>query len=230
MTTFDASIDYPLGPFESSGKTNMKHDDVQDVFCDKQLVAKGGHISPFFRLPLSFLFVASLLIGGLNYWSPTVTSAFGIHRPMTMLEHSGAVLLNASQLKDHISLPMHGTHRRYWLGPLAGASYTTNCVQPGILKVNYFNSPQTFSEGIQPDISVTAYENQAKYNEQLQLLTGNSPTIVVDSRGDVLSYDTAALNMLIIEPKFSQELITVKYSTPQSVLSMLHDSQNLVEL
>lgn len=187
----------------------------------------GRHSFPF---SLSSVLIGIFLIAGLTYWHQPIADGLGVHRPITMLEHSGAVLLNVSQLKDHVTLPMHGDHKRYWLGPLSGASYTTNCVQLGILKVDYFTTSQSLGDGIHPAISVTAYQNHAYYYDRLRPLATDLPTVVTNSRGDTLSYHPASLNRLTIEPKGSQEVITIDYSSPQSVMSMIHDSEDLVAL
>lgn len=208
-------------------------------WCDddygEDLVEKSPTNRFFIRMSLSSLIVGVLLIGGLTLWHPNLAAALGMHRPMTMLEHSGAVILNAQQLESHISLPMHAGHHRYWFGPMSGNSYTTNCVSPGILKVDYFRANQLranqdSTDGSMPFISVTAYESTAVFNARLTALTGNSPTITSNSRGDMLSFDATSLQSLTIFPASSTEVITIEYATPQSSMSLIRDSQILVKL
>ncbi len=157
------------------------------------------------------------------------------HRPITMLEHSGAVLLNASNLKNHISLPMHGTYRRWWIGPITGSKYATDCVTPGILKVSYFRANAnlanaTLVDGVQPFVTVTAYQDSSFFAREMHPLTADQSKTVTNSLGDLVAYDATALTRLVIHPKGSNEIITLKYSTPQSVASALIDAQNLVQL
>lgn len=188
-----------------------------------------------FRRALITLFLGVILIGGFTLWNPDVLLALGGHRPITMLENSGVVLLNASELNDHISLPMHGDHRAYWIGPIADSSYTINCVTPGRLTVDYFKANQTlanqtFTDGILPFIRVTAYESKAFYDSKLRPLTSASTTIMANSQGDTLEINTTSLTRIVIMPRSSQEVITINYSTPQSIASMVHDSENLVKV
>ena len=189
----------------------------------------------FSRLLLISLFLGVALIGGLTIWQPPTLIAFEGHRPMTMLEHSGAVLLNVSQLEDHISLPIHGNYRRYWIGPIAGSKYTTNCVTPGILQVNYFGSDQTLPyqtliDGIFPRVSVTAYESMAIYDIHTHSSIGDSTTNMTNSRGDALAIDTTSLKQMVIGPLSTHEVITVGYSSTQSIASMVQDSESLAKL
>jgi hypothetical protein len=220
MTTYDWKDD-DIG-IEVNAKSLINH------YIFWPLLSSFRH---FLRFIMTFLSISALLVGGLSFWhADMIFAALGVHTPMSSLEHSGAKLLSVSELKNHISLPTHEEHRRHWIGPLAGTSYTTNCITPGVLKVNYFASAQSFSDASQPLISVTSYESQALYSSQLRPLTDGALTIVTNSRGDILSYDPTVLTQLKIAPKSSQEVITFVYSTPQSVMSMIHDSENLVQL
>lgn len=184
----------------------------------------------YFRVSMISLFVGIILITGLTATREDIAQALGVHRPMTMLEHSGGVLLNVSQLKDHISLPMHAGHHRYWLGATAGDTYTTNCVTPGVLKVDYFGPNQSLNAISQPIIRVTAYQSLSVYNGRLRPLGAQSPALMSNSRGDSVEINMSSLNRIVVFPKFSQEVITINYSSPQLVASMIRDSESLVAL
>jgi hypothetical protein len=177
--------------------------------------------------PLGTLVISGLVLGGANM---DVGSTLGIHRPISMLEHAGGIQLSEARLEDHVPLAMHEGHTRYWLGALAGHTYTTNCVTPGILKVSYFRANQTLGDGSDAVITVTAYESRALYEKRLRPLPIEPPTNVENSSGDLLSYSATSLTELTIERNLSQEIITIHYSTPQSVTSMVNDSERLVAL
>ena len=208
----------------------MTSNDWQTVqYSDEQRVIRFTNRNRYIPL-LGSLILGALLIGVLTFWHEEVASALGIHRPILMLEHAGGIQLSASRLIDHVPLAMHAGHKRYWLGPLAGSTYTTNCVTPGILKVSYFKANQTFDNGSRPLLVITAYENRALYDRRLHPLSIDLATDIANSHGDLLNYDTASLTELTIQRNSSQEIITINYSTPQSVVSMVHDSEKLVAL
>ena len=223
---------------------NHREEEILGESLGKTAVAKATHTGRrlrFFGLGslLVIAFVVGFVTAGphqvLDALGAQANAVLGIHRPITVLEDSGVVLLNETDLKNHILLPMHGIHRRYWIGPITGSRYTTNCVTPGLLIVSYIRANSTLANatltnGVQPFVTVTAYESQAIYNSHLRPLSDDPQKIVTNSRGDVISYDPTSLTRLVIMPKGSDEVITINYSTPQSVASAIANSQKLVQL
>lgn len=187
-------------------------------------------IRKYALLPIIAFVLGGLLIGSFTYWQSSLAAALGIQRPVTMLEHAGGVQLTATKLENHIPLPMHKGHTRYWLGPLAGTTYTTNCITPGILKVGYLTANQSIKDGTQPLILVSAYESEALYEKQLHLFSMDIVSGKTNARGDILSYNSGTLNEITIQQNGSKEIITIVYSSPQSIASMIADSERLVPL
>lgn len=205
--------------------TKYPDDSFEGVLNEQ--VSINGH---YLRVSVISLIVGTLLIGGLSIWHAQATEVLGARRPMTMLEHAGGILLSAANLENHIPLAMQAGHHRYWLGASVGDSYTTNCVRPGVLEVDYFGPNQSLSVGSQPVIRVTAYESLAVYNRQPRPLSNDSTTVMTTSRGDSIAINMTSLTQITILPKSSHEVITIDYSTPQTVLSMMRDSESLVKL
>lgn len=211
---------------------NVDYLDDENADLSDEFTSTKRHL---FRTLVISVSLGVAIVGGLTIWQPPSLVALEGHRPMTMLEHSGSVLLNVSQLRNHISLPIHGNYTRYWIGPIAGDRYTTNCVTPGILKVSYFKSNQALpnqilTDGILPRVTVSAYENFAIYNIHVHAITGDSMTNSSNSLGDPLSIDTTSLARMVIGPLSTQEVITVTYSSPQTFASMVRDSEDLTKL
>ena len=208
----------------------MKPNEYLDDNFDGVLDEQGPENLHYLRIALVSFFIGVSLIGGLSVWHTQAEAAVGAHRPMTMLEHSGGVLLNGANLANHIPLAMHAGHHRYWLGAGVGDSYTTNCIRAGVLEVDYFGPNQALSLGSQPIIRITAYESVAVYGRRLHPLSDDSTTVMTNSRGDSIEVNMTSLAQIVIMPKSSQEVITINYSDPQTVLSMKHDSESLVSL
>lgn len=146
-----------------------------------------------------------------------------------MLEHAGQIELTAKNLINHVSLPRHHGSR-FWLGPRNGDTYTTNCVTPGVLIVSYFGAHQSLGSGSIPFLKISAYETRAIFDQQLHPTEVNSVASTSNFRGDVLTYEESSLDKLTVKRDHSQEVITIEYSTPQTVPSMVQDSENLMAI
>jgi len=143
-----------------------------------------------------------------------------------MLVHSGAVALDAQDLSAHVDLPIHHGSR-YWLGPKNGYSYTTNCVTAGKLIVTYLKLGEAASDTSIRNLSVTAYENQALFSASLRPLSAVALHSAVNSRGDILSFDTQNMMTLSVILDATQEVVVIAYPSVQSLGSMIHDSEDL---
>lgn len=171
-----------------------------------------------------FLLSAAFSFGG------NILPALGLSQPTSMLEHAGGVHLSAERLKDHVPLPMHDGHTRYWLGPISGLTYTTNCVTPGVLKVGYYQTQQLLGELRLPLILISAFENSDVYERNPRPLMADAETVVMNKHGDVLSYYHSSMLTLTIRQHSSREVITIAYATPTTAEKMMSDSEKLIAL
>jgi len=96
--------------------------------------------------------------------------------------------------------------------------------------VGYLTANQKISDGTQPLILVSAYENQALFEKQMHLFSMDVVSGITNARGDELSYNSGSLNEITIKQRDSKEIITIVYSSPQSISSMITDSERLVPL
>ncbi|MBC7464179.1 MAG: hypothetical protein H7227_07960 [Actinobacteria bacterium] len=159
-----------------------------------------------------------------------ILPSFGLSRQTSMLEHAGGVQLSVDKLKGHVPLPMHVGHTRYWLGPISGLTYTTNCVTPGVLRVGYYQSQQILDELRQPLIIVSAFESEAVFDRNPRPLMADSETRAMNAKGDLLSYHASSMLTLTIRQNASSEVTTISYAAPTSAQTMMQDSERLSRL
>ena len=153
-------------------------------------------------------------------------SAYISEHFVPMAEHSGRVGLTAFGLINHIILPNHAGGE-YWLGAKDGYSYTTSCVIPGELKVTYLQPGASPSNLTSPQLSVTVYENQKYFYIANKSYTGSFRDNATNERGDTLTFDGETLISMKVALFKSDEIVLVKYPSPQSVESLLSDSMKL---
>ena len=162
--------------------------------------------------------------------SGNILPSFGLSRQTSMLENAGGVHLSLEKLKNHVLLPMHKGHTRYWLGPISGLTYTTNCVTPGVLRVGYYQSQQLRDELRHPLIIVSAFESEALFDSSPRPLIIDSESRVVNAKGDLLSYHSSSMSNVTIRQNASGEVITITYATPTTAETMVQDSERLSRL
>jgi hypothetical protein len=180
-------------------------------------------------LGITVAFTATIL----NLWDINLASAFGVHRPISMLEHAGGVKLTADELKEHTPLPTHDGSHRHWMGPIAGFVYTTNCITPGVLKVGYFQSSSSSPSATDfqnPFILVTTFDSEFRYEEASRPLVIDVEHHELNVLGNTIYYRHSSMNTFTYRQKHSGEVITVTYSSPQSVETMVRDSEKISPL
>jgi hypothetical protein len=163
----------------------------------------------------------------LNGWNSNVASALGMHRPVSMLEHAGGVQLDAAKLAAHVPLPMHAGHSRYWLGPISGFTYTTNCATPGVLKVGYFYTESASREMPQAEIMISSFADAATFGAHPRPLMIDPERRIFNANGDLLTYRESDMSTFTVRQNGSSEVITVKYLQPKSIETMLKHSEKL---
>lgn len=212
-------------------KAKIMNRDAEEFALDHEKLTKPrfGRGSAFRKLSLagisiSLVFTAIFLLGG------NILPALGLPRPTSMLEHAGGVHLSIVKLQGHVPLPMHAGHTRYWLGPISGLTYTTNCMTPGVLKVGYYKSQQLVGELRPPLILISAFENEDVYDRNPQPLMADAETVVMNAHGDALSYHASSMLTMTIRQMFSSEVITITYATPTTAEIMMSDSEKLFAL
>jgi hypothetical protein len=174
--------------------------------------------------------LASILAAGLvmlNGWNSNVASALGMHRPVSMLEHAGGVQLDAAKLAAHVPLPMHAGHSRYWLGPISGFTYTTNCATPGVLKVGYFYSADVSREMPQAEIMISSYADEATFDANPRPLIIDPERRIFNAKGDLLTYRDSDMSTFTLRQNGSSEVIAFTYLQPKSIETMLKHSEKL---
>lgn len=157
------------------------------------------------------------------------TSMAGASPSQIMLTHSGGRALSAADLEAHVPLPFHHG-ARYWLGPIDGYTYTTNCINPGILTVQYLSPGQAVESHQKPFMTITAYEDKTFLHQGLHGLTIFQNATHTNLRGDLLLYDTNRMENVTIVRANSTEIIDIVYANAQKLDSMVKDSENLLSL
>jgi len=185
-----------------------------------------GQGSAFRKISLAGASIVLALVAVLSFGGNALPS-FGLSRPTSMLEHAGGVHLSPEQLTSHVPLPMHVGHTRYWLGPIPGLTYTTNCLTPGVLKVGYYKAQQLLGELRLPLIMVSAFADEEVYDRNPRPLMADAETVAVNMHGDMLSYHESSMLTLTIRQNFSTEVITITYATPTTAETMIRDSESL---
>jgi hypothetical protein len=174
-------------------------------------------------IALSLVLGATAVIAGRG----SILPALGMHRPVSMLEHAGGVQLSAVNLKDHVPLPMHEGHTRYWLGPISGFTYTTNCATPGVLKVGYFKSGDLVREMPQAEIMISSFASEAIFDTHPRPLRIDPEIQILNAKGDLLTYRESEMRTFTIRQLGSDEILTITYSTPKSIQEMVRHSESL---
>lgn len=178
---------------------------------------------------LLYLAIDAVLSMALVFGAVQVNTSVASESDSVLFTHAGSVALTAEELKKHDPGSLHHGHE-FWLGPLGGYTYTTNCLTTGVLTVTYLSPGQKATEITSPYMQISTYENQAIFEQGLHRLHGKPDATKTNIRGDLLVYDATLMNDLTIFRAQSHEIVKIKYGLPQSLETVTHDSENLQQV
>lgn len=198
-------------------------------FKDREHLLRTNYHREHPHFPI-YMAIDAILSAGLVFGAIQLGSTIASANPnQVMLTHVGGVVLSDDQLASHVPLPIHKGATRYWLGAQVGASYTTNCITPGVLKVTYLAKGQELGDGTTPLMAITAFENESLHASGLHELQDFATTTSENTRGDLLIFDDS-MQKLTISRTNSAEIVVIDYSNPQGLPKMILDSENLLAL
>lgn len=145
-----------------------------------------------------------------------------------LIEHSGANVMSRASLEIHVALPGHPDWG-YWIGPMDGMSYSTDCITRGLLQVSYIKESKTESSSNDPMpfLTISTYENKKSLPNLRPIGERYENTIARNKHGDVISYNKVRMDKLTVFPSNSDKVIVLNYSSAQVLAAMVKDSDQL---
>lgn len=181
------------------------------------------------RLKFLFLLVFDVVISGAVFFA-----GYQFFGPNNWARHEQFAITHPGFMPSQIDTVLDFIEREpghiYWLGPKDNYQYSFHGYRDFVAGINYLPAPSSETLDTRPSISIETYKNAKAYSLVAHHWTLASTGSFTTTNGTSVKFDKNNYTFEEILPARKSEVITINFSAPQPVTTLLNSVSEIEAL